>query len=140
MVLKNSDGISVPLLLEWIEKFAFVFKPSVQDCLINMESGEQQALENMKLAESNVQFQNFVDCLLAVDETDINTAFAELDIDRSYSLNDRKQKTDHMIKNRSNLASMIAFVPVYSLIFGYLVAPTLLMVSKMYQEIQGFLK
>ena len=132
LILMNADGIGMDEILEWMEKFAFSFKSTIQDCIINLESGQQEALEKMKMTESNLNFQHFVDCLLAIDDSDIKSAFSELTIDRDHAMKEREQKTDQMTQNRANIASVLAFVPFFALLFGYLIFPILTLVSKMY--------
>lgn len=132
LVLMHADGIRLDSILEWMEKFAYSFKSTIEDCIISLESGEKQALEEMQLKEENKSFQRFVDCLLAIDETDIETAFAEVVIDREHSLKERDMKSKQNTEKRSGTAKIFAFTPFTFLLFGYLLTPMMIMALKMF--------
>lgn len=132
LILMHADGIHLEEILEWMERFAYSFKSTLEDCIIALESGEKKALEAMQHAEDNKSFQRFVDCLLAIDDTDIEIAFAEVIIDRNYSIKRREQDNKELIQRRSSTAGIIAFVPVLTLLVGYLITPMLILAVKMF--------
>lgn len=132
LILMNADGMGMSEILEWLSRFAYSFKATIDDCIIELESGERRALEKMKMSEDNQSFQMFVDCLLATDETDIKSAFSEIAIDREHSLKERERINKKMLEERSGNAKMIAFIPSMILLFGYLLGPMLILAVKMY--------
>lgn len=132
LILMNADGIKLDEILDWMDKFAYSFKASIEDCILNLENGEQKALKKMKDSEKNTSFQRFVDCLMMIDETDIRTAFSELEIDRAYALSDRQQKTADTIHNRATLGKFIVFIPLMATLLGYTVAPMAILALKSY--------
>ena len=131
LILMHADGVRLDTILEWMDRFAYSFKASIEDCIINLESGEQEALEQMQMQEDNKSFQRFVDCLLSIDDTDIETAFAELVIDREYSLKDREQKNEQEIEKKSMTAKTLAFIPFITLLVVYLIGPMVVLAVKM---------
>ena len=131
LVLMNATGIRLDEILEWMDKFAYSFKASIEDCIISLESGEQQALETMQLQEENKSFQRFVDCLKGIDESDIQTAFSEVLIDREHSLKERDMVNKQTIEKRSSTARILAFVPFMFLLIVYLLGPMVVMALKM---------
>lgn len=131
LILMHADGIRLDAILEWMERFSYSFKATLEECIINLESGERAALEQMQMSEENKSFQRFVDCLFAIDETDIKTAFAELATDREYSLKERERKNDQNTEQKSMAARTIAFVPFTVLLAGYLLGPMLVMAVRM---------
>lgn len=131
LVLMNATGIRLDEILEWMDKFAYSFKASIEDCIISLESGEQQALETMQLQEENKSFQRFVDCLKGIDESDIQTAFSEVLIDREHSLKERDMVNKQTIEKRSSTARILAFVPFMFLLIVYLLGPMVIMALKM---------
>lgn len=132
LILMNADGIKLDEILDWMDKFAYSFKASIEDCILNLENGVQDSLMKMKDSEKNTSFQRFVDCLLMIDETDIKTAFSELEIDRAFALSDRQQKTAETIHDRSILGKFIVFIPLMAALFGYAATPMAILAIKSY--------
>lgn len=131
LILMHVDGMRLDIILEWMERFAYSFKATIEDCIISLESGEKEALESMKASEDNQDFRRFTDCLLAIDETDVKSAFNEIIIDRNYSIRKREQKNAIEIERKSSTARIISFVPLMLVLVGYLLAPMVIMAVKM---------
>lgn len=132
LVLMHVDGIRLDQILEWMDRFAYSFKESIDECIVSLESGEQAALEHMKNSEDNDSFKRFVDCLLTIDETDVPTAFGEIRIDRDYSLRKREQDNAISINKKSSIANIIGLAPATFVMLGYLLMPMMIMAVKMY--------
>lgn len=131
LILMNVDGMRLDGILEWMERFAYCFKATIEDCIISLESGEKEALETMKASEDNQDFRRFTDCLLSIDETDVKSAFDEIVIDRNYSIRKREQKNAVEIERKSLTARTIAFAPMMLVCVGYLLGPMVIMAIKM---------
>lgn len=131
LILMNADGIRMDTILEWLSRFAYSFKSTIDDCIIELESGERKALEKMKMSEDNQSFQMFVDCLISTDETDIRSAFSEILIDREHLLKERERSNDSMRDKKSGTAKILAFIPSMVLLFGYLSGPMVILAIKM---------
>ena len=131
LILMNVDGMRLDIILEWMERFAYCFKATIEDCIISLESGEKEALETMRASEDNQDFRRFTDCLLAIDETDVKAAFSEIIIDRNYSIRKREQKNAIEIERKSSTARIISFAPMMLVCVGYLLAPMVIMAIKM---------
>ena len=82
------------------------------------------------------EFISFVDCLEIMIDTDIHTAFNDIQVDRAYLLKEREIEMDRIINERSSLASLLSLAPAMFLIFGYMVAPMSTLVSKMFSQMQ----
>ena len=137
LIFMSSDGIRLDTILEWMERFAYSFKPTISECIISLESGEKKALEKMKNQEETCdEFIRFVDCLEIMIDTDIHTAFNDIQVDRAYLLKEREIEMDRIINERSSLASLLSLAPAMFLIFGYMVAPMSTLVSKMFSQMQ----
>ncbi len=137
LILMNADGMQLDEILEWMNKFAYSFKASIDECILNLENGVQKALEKMKDSESNISFQRFVDCLLMIDDTDIRTAFSEIEIDRAYAMSERQQVSEETIQKRSAWGFYIALVPIMFTIICYLFGPMAILTFKMYLEMSA---
>lgn len=132
LIFMSSDGIRLDTILEWMERFAYSFKPTISECIISLESGEKKALEKLKnQEESSDEFIRFVDCLEIMIDTDIHTAFEDIQIDRAYMLKEREFEMNKIINQRAAWASFMAMAPAMLVIFGYLVAPMGTLVDKM---------
>lgn len=137
LIFMSSDGIRLDTILEWMERFAYSFKPTISECIISLESDEKKALEKMKNQEETCdEFIRFVDCLEIMIDTDIHTAFNDIQVDRAYLLKEREIEMDRIINERSSLASLLSLAPAMFLIFGYMVAPMSTLVSKMFSQMQ----
>lgn len=134
LILSNADGIKLDEILEWISLFAYSFKTSIDECINDLEHGVQKALEKLKDSESNDSFRRFVDCLLMIDDSDMKTAFSEVEIDRQYSLSDRKQRTEELVHTRSNTGHALAFGPPILALILYLIVPMLILAVRMYMQ------
>lgn len=132
LIFMSSDGIRLDTILEWMERFAYSFKPTISECIISLESGEKKALEKMKnQEESSDEFIRFVDCLEIMIDNDIHTAFEDIQVDRAYMLKEREFEINKIINQRASWASFMAMAPAMLVIFGYLVAPMGTLVGKM---------
>lgn len=135
LIFMSSDGIRLDTVLEWMERFAYSFKPTISECIISLESGEKKALEKMKNQEELCdEFIRFVDCLEIMIDTDMKTAFNDVQVDRTYSLKEREFETAKIINQRAVWGAYLALTPVMILIFGYLILPMGSLAGKMYSQ------
>lgn len=123
LILMHVDGIMLDTVLEWMERFAFCFKQSISECIINLEYSTQQALLHMRNSEIFPPFRRFTDNLLMVDEEDILTAFSEIEIDREYYKQKRETDNNIITTKKSEIGKLIAFGPLIITLVGYLIGP-----------------
>lgn len=123
LIFMNIDGITANILLEWIERFAYCFKESIQDCIVNIEFGEQQALETLRDSEPNQNFKNFVENMLSIDEIGMTAAFDEILTDRDNYLKNRELDNHALNLAKSRKAHKISAIPSVFAIVGYLCLP-----------------
>ena len=118
------ERISVETILEWLERFANIFKPSISTCVNNFEAGGWKALEQLK-DETNYQpFIRIVENLQsAVDKIPILDAFDELESERSFFQEKRKEANERLIAKKSMYGKVIGFAPMIGLFVGYLIVP-----------------
>lgn len=123
-ILRGMERISVEGILEWLNRFAVIFKVPIQKCLLHYEHGAQMALEELKEDVWLPEFQRLVDkLLLAMDKVPIKDVFDDLEGEMIFSFEQRKQQYEAMIDTKAAWARMIGFTPMYALIFMYLVIP-----------------
>ncbi|MGM0380226.1 MAG: hypothetical protein ACQEQE_10815 [Bacillota bacterium] len=127
MMLMHFERLNVEDILRSLERFSFIFKSSIGKCLDNIDHGEIQALEELKIDEPFEPFVKLVDNLISASEKiSISLAFDELVLERKYYQEKRKQENEMMINQKGMLGKIIAFLPISFLIFFYLLIPFLL--------------
>jgi hypothetical protein len=127
-MLCEIDRVSVEIILEWMERFSSIFKAPLHTCVINFESGAEGALERLKTDAPYIPLVRTVESLqLAVERIPIKQAFDDLESERNYNYEQRKQNYEVTIDSKANWGRMIGFVPMYAVIFLYLVLPLIYM-------------
>nr|WP_238357786.1 hypothetical protein [Cohnella zeiphila] len=140
-MLSEMDRMSVEHLLEWMERFAYVFKEPIQACLLHYDQGAEQALEQLKEDAPFPPFVQLVEKLqLAVERIPIRQAFDDVESEYAFAQEQRKQDYERLIDTKAGWGRMIGFAPMMALIFGYLVVPlvyvSLSQMSVYYEQIQ----
>ncbi|WP_438350943.1 hypothetical protein ACP8HI_10005 [Paenibacillus sp. FA6] len=127
-MLSEIDRVSVEIILEWMERFSSIFKGPLHTCVINFESGADVALEKLKMDAPFIPLVRTVESLqLAVERIPIKLAFDDLESERNYNYEQRKQNYERILDSKANWGRMIGFAPMYSVIFLYLVIPLIYM-------------
>lgn len=140
-MLRDMDRISVEGILEWMDRFAVIFKIPIHKCLLHYDHGAEMALQGLKDEILFPEFQRIVDkLLLAVEKIPITQAFDDLESEMSFYFEQRKQEYERIIDTKAGWGKMIGFAPMYALIFLYLVIPLISMsfmqMSMYYEQIQ----
>lgn len=131
LILMHVGGITVDVLLEWMDRFAFCFKDSISTCIINLESSVQDQLEKLKESEPFPPFKRFVDNMLAVDNVGIESAFDEIATEREYYQKKREQDNEIIINKKASRGKIIAFIPLIGAIGCHMILPFLMMAMDM---------
>lgn len=135
LILMHEDGMTVDKILEWMERFAHAFKPSITECIFYLSRNEEKALRDMREKEEGfAPFRRFVDALLSIDKVGIEAAFDGLESDREYYKDKRKEDNEAILRKCSNVASLLELVPVAVVIIIYLVLPLVTLALNMYNE------
>ncbi len=135
LILMYVDGMMIDTVLEWMERFAFCFKTSISDCIINLEYSTQKALQKMKNSETFPPFRRFVDNLLMVDNEDIITAFSEIETDREYYMEKRKTDNEIISSRKAEIGKIISFIPLFATLMLYMILPFAIYALKMIKAI-----
>jgi len=136
LILMHEDGVTLDKVLEWMERFAHAFRSSITECILNLERNEEQALMDMREAESGfAPFRQLCDSLLSVDKSGFEDAFGSLEIDRTYYQDKRKEDNEAVLKKCTSQASLLQFIPVWTVIILYLLLPIGIYALSMYNEI-----
>ena len=85
LMLMRIERVNVEIILEWLERYANIFKAPISKCVNNYEAGAWEALEEMKNEVSYQQLIRIIESLqAAVEKIPIRDAFDELDSERDY--------------------------------------------------------
>lgn len=139
LMLMYIDRIDVQTILEWLCRFSYAFKEPIATCLNNYESGAYEALEELKEDVPYKDFQRIIEQLQsAVERIPIRDAFDELETERAFFHERRKEGNERLIKKKTAIGKVLGFTPMVLLIGGYLVAP--LMIVSIMQMMNYFTK
>ena len=124
LMLMKIERVNVEIILEWLERYANIFKEPISKCVNNYESGPWEALEELKNDISFQQLIRIVESLqAAVEQIPIREAFDELDTERAYHQEKRKESNERMISKKSMIGKVIGFAPMVMLFVVYLIIP-----------------
>lgn len=137
LMLMYIDRIDVQTILEWLCRFSYAFKEPIATALNNYEAGAAEALEELKESVPYKDFQRIVEQLLsAVERIPVRDAFDELETERGFYYERRKEGNERLIQKKVTYGKVLGFAPLIILIGGYLVAP--LMVVSIMQMMSYF--
>lgn len=124
LMLMRIERVNVEIILEWLERYSNIFREPISRCVNNYEAGAWEALEVLK-NETNYQlFIRIVESLqAAVERIPIRDAFDELDSERTYYQDKRKQTNERLISRKSLYGKIIGFAPMVCMFVGYLIVP-----------------
>ena len=124
LMLMRIERVNVEIILEWLERYADIFKEPISRCVNNYEAGAWEALEVLKNETNYMQFVRIVESLqAAVEKIPIRDAFDELDSDRDYYQAKRRESNDRLISRKAMIGKVIGFAPMVVMFVGYLIAP-----------------
>lgn len=135
LIMMHIKEATVENTLEWMEKFAKCFKGSITECLLNIDSGETLALQAMKDAEPNPQFQKIVNSLLSVDRVGMEDAFDSVEVERKFLRDKRQKDNEEIINKKSRDAWKMVFLMLFSVIGLWLIGPMLMMGMSMLSQL-----
>lgn len=124
LMLMKIERVNVEMMLEWIERYANIFKEPLTKCVNNFESGPWESLEELKNDVTFPQFVRIVESLqAAVEKIPIREAFDEIDTERQYYQDRRKEANNQLIDRKVRIGKVIGFAPMVLLFVGYLIIP-----------------
>ena len=124
LMLMRIERVNVEIVLELLERYANIFKEPISKCVNNYEAGAWEALEEMKEEVSYMPLIRIIESLqAAVEKIPIKDAFDELDSERDYYQEKRKESNDRLIKRKGMIGKAIGFAPMVCMFVGYLIVP-----------------
>ncbi|MDO3412846.1 hypothetical protein QWJ34_23975 [Saccharibacillus sp. CPCC 101409] len=127
-ILSQFDRISVQVMLEWMDRFAIIFKPALQRCLLDYDGGAAKALAGLKTEAPYPPLVRLVERLEnALERISIREAFDDLETEQEYYRERKKETMDRLIDSKANWGRDIGFAPVMFMLGAYIVFPFLYM-------------
>lgn len=124
LMLMKIERVNVEMILEWLERYANIFKEPISRCVNNFESGPWEALEELKNELTFQQLIVLVEGLQSsVESIPIREAFDELDTERNYYQEKRKESNERLISRKSMIGKVLGFAPMVILFVFYLIVP-----------------
>lgn len=142
VMLMKIERINVEMILEWLERYANIFKEPISRCVNNYEAGAWEALEELKNSVTNQDMIRIVESLqAAVEKIPIREAFDELDADRDYHQEKRKATNDQLVSRKGLIGKGVGFSPLICLFVGYLIIPLVVIgissISEAFSQLGG---
>ena len=124
LMLMRIERVNVEIILEWLERYSNIFKSQITRCVNNYEAGAWEALEELKNEISYMPLIRIVESMqAAVEKIPIKDAFDELDSEREYYRDKRKESNERLISRKAMIGKVIGFAPMVCLFVGYLIIP-----------------
>lgn len=124
LMLMRIERVNVEIILDWLERYSNIFRAPITKCVNNYESGAWEALEAMKEEVTYTQMIRIIESLqAAVEKIPIRDAFDELESERDYYQEKRKESNERLIKRKGMIGKAIGFTPMVCLFVGYLIVP-----------------
>ena len=124
LMLMRIERVNVEIILEWLERYSNIFKSQITRCVNNYEAGAWEALEELKNEISYMPLIRIVESMqAAVEKIPIKDAFDELDSEREYYRDKRKESNERLISKKGLIGKVIGFAPMVCLFVGYLIIP-----------------
>lgn len=123
-ILAHVKNMDVEMLLEWLERFSYVYRKPIQRALMELDSGAHEALERLKMSSDYYEFQNLIQHLIScVEELSLQEAFGEFEDEKHYYAQKRYDENMKVVESKINMGKIFGFFPVYSLIILYFIMP-----------------
>lgn len=123
-ILRKFDSMTVPTILNWMERFAIIFREPISICLQDFDSGPDEALDLLNITVSFEPFQQIVERLkLCVTRISIKEAFDDIEMERQFYIEKRKEDQNRTLESRQILGTFTSLTPIACTFFMYLVIP-----------------
>lgn len=137
LIMMHIKESTVEDTLVWMEKFSRCFKNSITTCITNLDSGEEDALNDLKEKETAPQFHKIINSLINVDKVGFEAAFDSLETERKFLTEKRSEDNKEVIKKKSKKAWAIVYVILFAVIGLWVIGPMLMMSSSMSDQIMN---
>lgn len=123
-ILRDFEGMSVSIILNWLQRFSIAFKKPITIAIEEFDSGPEMAL--VKLSENNTfePFQQIVERLkLTLVRLSIKEAFNDIEMEREFYLEQRREDQKRSLEKKGQIGEFLGLGPLVCLTFIYLIFP-----------------
>lgn len=138
MMLMYTDNITIKIMLEWIERFSYCFKESINTCINELPHDEERALKKLRDSETFYPFKRFINNFLCINEQGVVAAFDEIVQEHENALKDRETDNEIQLNKRSQKAGFICIAPLAFEVIMYLIYPMTELAGNMQSYLQNF--
>lgn len=136
MMLSNFPSISVYEIIEWLHRYSSLFERQLLRCMLDYEVGAWEALENLKEDARFVPLERLADRLqVAADLIPIKNAFDDMEAERAFAMDQRKEHYEQTVSKKSTLGKMFGFLPIQATFMLYLLLPFCYMAFQQLNEL-----
>lgn len=136
LILMNVDNMSIGIILEWMERFAYCFKEPISKCIMELPMDEEGALKELRL-EPFEPFRRFVNNMLNVNAQGVVAAFEDIASEKANSNEERKMDNQMRSEKKASRAKIFAVIPLGIEMAGYLLYPMVAMSSDILRQLNG---
>jgi hypothetical protein len=122
-ILSKFENVMVKDMLVKMHRYSIVFRSHLEKCILNYTSGPKEALQELKLEARFVPLERLVERLESTDRISVKDAFADLDQDRAFMLEERKLLTEKSITDRAAITNLLSWIPIGAVMIIYISAP-----------------
>ncbi|MBW7475211.1 hypothetical protein K0T92_10670 [Paenibacillus oenotherae] len=124
MMLSHFPTISVFEMIEWLHRYSYIFERQLLRCMLDYEAGAWDAIERLKEDARFVPLERLADRLqVAADLIPVKKAFDDMDAERAFAMDQRKEHYERMISRKSTLGKMFGFLPIQATFALHLLLP-----------------
>ncbi|MRN53051.1 hypothetical protein [Paenibacillus monticola] len=124
MMLSQFPNMSVFEMIEWLHRYSYIFERQLLRCMLDYEAGAWNAIENLKEDARFVPLERLADRLqVAADLIPVKKAFDDMDAERAFAMDQRKEHYEKVISRKSTLGKIFGFLPMQATFTLYLLLP-----------------
>lgn len=140
-ILAEFERSSAGTILEWMERYAIIFKPALQKCLNNFDRGAERALAQLKEEAPFGSFIKIANRLIrAVEKISVKEAFDDLEMQQEYHREQKIERMNRLINKKVFLGRIFGWSPIAMLVGLFLLFPMLYVSFKNMGELMSQLQ
>lgn len=137
LLLMHHESADVSVVLGWMRDFARVFRTPIEICLTGLQHS-RIALERLRSATRFKPFIKIVENLMmASEDIDVRTAFDNLETERNFYRENRKEANRQQVSRKVAWGQMIGFIPIHAVVVLYMVVPMVVSSFSAFDAIRG---
>lgn len=126
LLVMHYSRITVEEILQWMERFSFVFSRALQRAVDDYSYRRRESLEQLKEDLAYEPADALADALLVCDDLSVEQAFFDLSGSRAYNMEQFRRKISDLQREKAAFARVIAFLPFVAVLTLRLVIPFVL--------------